>query len=193
MFLNAFFMKNKEIVKKQRFKTINIKYIYMELRKQKGIAEIIGDTIILLIVISVVALVTTILLPAISKQQSLQRFELAKKNISEIDTTVMSVLNQPINSVLETSIILDKMLLEIDADNNTLTISHTIKGNYFDEDYIQEMDSTKYNYREGMRLYSVLEYNNINIHESSEIENIKQLRIFVKKINKNTVDVYFEK
>jgi len=147
--------------------------------------------LIILIIVAVVGIIITILIPTITEQQSQQRFEIAQKNIQEIDFTVYEVLSQPIGTTLETSLLLEKQLLEINSDENKILISHTIRGNYFEEDRLQEIDSTKYNYREGRRLYSILEYQNINIYEDRDVENIKQLKIHVTKINKNTVDIKF--
>lgn len=182
---NNYFLKNNKVLKDI------ILNIYMIL-KQKGDAEIISQAIIFLIVISAVGIVTTILIPVITEQQSQQRFEIAQKNIQEIDFAIMEVLGQPTGAVVEINIILDRQLLEIIQDENKIKISHTIRGNYFEEERTQEIDSTKYNYRKDRRLFSVLEYNNISFYEDRDIENINQLKIYVKKIDKNTIDVYFD-
>ncbi len=161
----------------------------MSIKKQKGVAEMISETLIILIVIAVVGIILAILTPAISTQQSIQRFETAQKNIQEIDSAIINVLGMPIDSVIEISISLNKQKLEVLTDENKVIISHIIKGDYFEEDIVQQIDSSKYNYKENNVVFSVLEYDNISFYRTLELENINQVRLYFKKKDKDVVEI----
>jgi len=165
------------------------------IKKQKGISEVIAESIIILVIVALVGVVITVLVPAISKLQSQQRFEIAQDNIKKIDAAIIQVLNEPSGSVVEVGLNLDKQIFSIEQNQEEeikiLKISHVIKGNYFDDGIEEIIDSTKYNYREGQIVYSVLEYDNISFLKEIEIKNVKQIKANIKKIDAYTVEIYF--
>lgn len=154
---------------------------------KKGDAEIISYVIITFIVIVIIMLITTELIPTIEENQSKQRFEQSKQYIDKIDSEITKLAQEPTGSSSQLAINLNRLYLNIDADNNKIEIYHIMTGNYYDNN-LKIKDGTKYTYRNFQKLYAGVEYDEIDITQDLSAEN-RFVYLYLTKTDKNKIKI----
>ena len=148
---------------------------------EKGDAEIISYVMVILIITLVVGMITSILIPAIGKQQSKDRFENTKAYIDLIDNQVNEIMLAPINSSSKISLDLTNLYLDINSDDNSIQIYSLTSSEEFYENNLLVKTGNKYTYRNNQFLYAGVEYSDINIINYFNIANTKTDLYFKKK------------
>jgi hypothetical protein len=154
---------------------------------KKGEAETISYVFIILIIALVVGAIMTGLIPIISQQQSITKFEHSKNYISSIDNTINELMIEPTGSGKVIPIDLSNLYLEIDEDNNTIQIYHLISGEYYDN-HKKILDGVRYTYRDNQKIYAGLEYTNIDITTDVFAQN-KKVTLYLQKVGKRELQI----
>jgi len=153
----------------------------------KGASEILGYTMVILVISITVALIMTGLIPGVSNQQAKQKLELSKNYINTFDHKIKEVMALPNGSTTKINIDLDKLYLLIDSNQNKIEIYQITNSNFYKEKVEVKKDSI-YTYKDKQKLVAGIEYTNINLI-SDELINNKKIELYITKLEKNKLKI----
>ncbi len=156
--------------------------------KEKAQTEVLSYILVIMIIVIVVAIIMAGLIPAIEKQQSKQKFNTSKNYIDEIQAKAIEVLGSPIDSTVMLTLNLEGLYLNIDEDLNKIEIFHIMYGNYY-KNLLRQEDGSKYTYRDRQKLFTGIEFENVDIIRDHFIQN-KTINLYFTKIDKNKLKIH---
>lgn len=160
----------------------------MSLKKNnKGASEILGYTMVILVISLTVALIMNGVIPGVSNQQAKQKHELSKNYINTLDQKIKEVMALPNGSTTKINIDLDKLYLLIDSNQNKIEI-YQITNSKFYKETTEIIKNGLYTYRDKQKLVAGIEYTNINII-SDELINNKKIELYITKLEKNKLKI----
>ncbi|NCC70943.1 DUF2341 domain-containing protein [bacterium] len=159
----------------------------MNIKNKKGQSEVISYVIIIFIVAIIVSIIITQINPVISKSKSKQNFQTSKTQIELIEKTIKEVMLEPTSSSKSIRLDLENLFLNVDSDLNKIEIFHIMSGDYY-ENEIKIKEGNKFTYRENQKIFSGLEFEDINIVNKLFIQN-KTLDLYFTKTSRNTLEI----
>jgi hypothetical protein len=158
----------------------------------RGVSEIISYVFISLIIVVIVGIFLRTIVPIIEEGQEKATFEKSQNYIVDIENTIKEILTQPVNSTKQLHLNLKDLSLYVDSNTDKIEIVQTISYDIFKDDFNQSIDSTKYNYRKNQELYCVLDFEDVDIIRSRNVEN-KNITLYIKKIDRSTINISLSK